>query len=134
LLAYLVIPAWDYYTMTPAQRMQRQLLALLEKPIDLPLPPGATLEDALKAIKKATQSASSASGILIYVDPIGLQEAEITMMSPVKVASQGVALKTWLRELLEPLKLGYTAQNGLLTVTSIEAVDEPLAAAPEAPH
>ena len=42
------------------------------------------LEDVLKYIKQATQDANY-SGIPIYVDPLGLQEADKTLTSPVSI-------------------------------------------------
>ena len=46
------------------------------------------LEDVLKYIKSATAGPND-TGIPIYVDPVGLQEAEITMTSPVTMESRG---------------------------------------------
>ena len=50
----------------------------------------------IKYIRSRTKSATFPEGIPIYVDPLGLQEAEKTMASPVtfdvkEVAAQNVA-------------------------------------------
>jgi len=103
----------------------RAVLAKLDKPIPLNFK-DAPLEDVLHFIKSAT-SGPGDPGIPIYVDPVGLQEAEKTMTSPVTVESKGEPLKTSLKRLLKPLGLTYTVKDGLLLVTSVEAADEPLA-------
>jgi hypothetical protein len=84
------------------------------------------LEDVLKYIKSATQGPKD-NGIPIYVDPVGLDEAETTMNSPVTLDLEGVPLKTTLRLLLKQLGLTYTVKDGLLTITkggaTADAVD-----------
>jgi len=81
------------------------------------------LEDVLKYIKQATAS-SNYSGIPIYVDPIGLREAEKSMTSTVRnINLDGVPLKVTLKLLLNQLDLTYTVKNGLLTITSSESAE-----------
>ena len=53
------------------------ILAKLEEPISMSFANETPLEDVLKYIKQATTGPNS-SGIPIYVDPLGLQEAEKT--------------------------------------------------------
>ncbi|MBV8557496.1 MAG: hypothetical protein JO116_18190, partial [Planctomycetaceae bacterium] len=78
----------------------------------------------LKYIKSATQGPND-TGIPIYVDPVGLQEAEKTMTSPVTLDLEGVPLRTTLRLLLKQLGLTYTVKDGLLTITSESSEDQP---------
>ena len=82
------------------------------------------LEDVLKYIKSYTQGTND-SGIPIYVDPVGLQEAEKTITSPVQLDLEGVPLKTTLRLLLKQLGLTYTVKDGMLTITSESSDDQP---------
>ena len=56
-------------------------------------------------------------GIPIYIDLIGLQEAEMTPSSKVSIDLRGVPLKTTLRICLEQLGLDYRVQDGYLRVT-----------------
>ena len=74
------------------------------------------LEDVLKYIKSATTGAND-NGIPIYVDPVGLQEAEKTMTSPVTLDLEGVPLRITLALLLKQLGLQYKVQDGILTIT-----------------
>ena len=67
---------------------------------------------------------STYSGIPIYVDPIGLQEAEKSMTSTVRnINLEGVALRVSLKLLLNQLDLTYTVKDGLLTITSTDSAD-----------
>ena len=56
--------------------------------------------------------------IPVYVDPAGLEEAEKTMTSPVKLALNGVPLRTSLRLLLKQLGLAYCVHEGLLYIST----------------
>ena len=102
----------------------KSILAKLDEPVSLNFPEDTPLSDVLKYIKDATQGANDA-GIPIYVDPIGLADAEQTPSSPVKINLDGVPLKTTLKLLLNQLGLIYTVNNGLLTITGKDAEDQP---------
>ncbi|HMB06498.1 MAG TPA: hypothetical protein VKP69_22530 [Isosphaeraceae bacterium] len=102
----------------------KSILAKLEEPISMAFPNETPLEDVLKYIKSATQGPND-TGIPIYVDPVGLNEAEKTMTSPVMLDLEGVPLKTTLRLLLKQLGLTYTVKDGLLTITSESSEDQP---------
>jgi hypothetical protein len=102
----------------------KSILAKLEEPISMSFANETPLEDVLKYIKSATQGPND-TGIPIYVDPVGLNEAEKTMTSPVTLDLEGVPLKTTLRLLLKQLGLTYTVKDGLLTITSESSEDQP---------
>jgi hypothetical protein len=93
------------------------ILGKLEEPLAMNFPQEQPLEDVLKYIKQATQGAGY-GGIPIYVDPIGLQEAEKTMTSPVSIDLEGVPLRRTLQLLLTQLGLCYYVDDGLLVITS----------------
>jgi tetratricopeptide (TPR) repeat protein len=102
----------------------KSILAKLEEPVSMSFANETPLEDVLKYIKSATQGLND-NGIPIYVDPVGLNEAEKTMTSPVTLDLEGVPLKTTLRLLLKQLGLTYTVKDGLLTITSESSEDQP---------
>jgi tetratricopeptide (TPR) repeat protein len=97
----------------------------LDQPVSMPFPNDTPLEDVIKYIKTATVSPALPEGIPIYVDPIGLQESEKTEQSPVKLNLEGVPLKRSLKLMLNQLNLTYTVKDGLMTITSKEAKDQP---------
>jgi hypothetical protein len=101
----------------------KQILEKLDQPIAMSFPNETPLEDVLKYIKSATQGAND-SGIPIYVDPLGLQEADKTLTSPVSLDLEGVPLKTTLRLMLKQLGLTYTVKDGFLMITSQESEDQ----------
>ena len=81
------------------------------------------LDDVLKYIKQATTTPTF-SGIPIYVDPLGLQEAERSLNSTVQIDLEGVPLKTTLRLMLKQLGLAYTVKDGFLMITSEDSEDQ----------
>jgi hypothetical protein len=91
------------------------ILEKLEKRITAPFAKPTTFEDILKFIKSETASPGD-NGIPIYVDPVGLQEAEKTLSSPVMIAMKNVPLKVVLRLVLKQLGLAYKVKDGLLTI------------------
>ena len=92
----------------------------LEQPVPMPFPEDTPLEDILKHVRAATRGPNG-KAIPIYVDPIGLQEAERSMTSTARnVELEGVPLKTSLRLCLEQLDLTYSIRDGLLLITSTE--------------
>ncbi len=101
----------------------KQIIAKLDDPLAMNFPNETPLEDVLKYVKQATQTPED-NGIPIYVDPIGLQEADKTMTSPVSVDLDGVPLKTTLRLILRQLGMTYTVKDGFLMITSVESEDQ----------
>lgn len=101
------------------------ILAGLQKPIDLPFADGTTLDMVVQVIKLQTRNDLLPAGIPIYLDPVGLHEAGATMKSPVTIDATGLPIKVALDRVLKPLKLGYFVKDGLLTITSTEAVERP---------
>ena len=69
-----------------------QVLAKLEEPISMSFARETPLDDVLKYIKQATTSPTY-SGIPIYVDPVGLQEAERSLSSTITIDLEGVPLQ-----------------------------------------
>jgi hypothetical protein len=115
-----VAPVADTSQSDAEDYRSRKILAELEKPISMTFANDTPLGDVLKYIKQATTAAGFA-GIPIHVDPIGLQEAEKTEQSTVKLDLEGVPLKTTLRLLLEQLGLAYKVKGGVLIITSLES-------------
>jgi hypothetical protein len=114
----LMILLADTGQVLPEDRPPAQSTSLrLETPISMCFPNETPLEDILKYIKSATQG-SNDTGIPIYVDPLGLNEAGKTMTSPVVLDLVGVPLRISLRLLLKQLDLGYTIEEGVLFITS----------------
>jgi hypothetical protein len=79
-----------------------------------------TLEEVLKYVREATRGPDGAP-IPIFVDPIGLKEAEKSMTSTVTgIDLEGVMLRTSLRLCLRQLDLVFVAKDGVLLITSQE--------------
>ena len=82
----------------------------------------APLEDILKFIKSASQGPGDDRGITFVVDHEELKKAGVSVSGRVSIDSDGVPLKTSIKELLKPLKLGYEVREGAVRVTSESAL------------
>jgi hypothetical protein len=96
------------------------VLTKLQEPVAMSFPNETPLEDVLNYIKQAT-TGPDGSGIRIYVDPIGLQEAEKSLTSPVQINLEGVPLRRTLQLALKQLGLVYFVDDGVLCITSQDA-------------
>jgi hypothetical protein len=116
------VPWWGKLPLDPRSPA---ILKHLEEPISMSFANETPLEDVLKYIKSATQGPND-TGIPIYVDPVGLNEAEKTMTSPVALDLEGVPLRITLRLLLKQLGLTYDVRDGLLSITAEKSGDRPV--------
>ena len=120
-------PAPRVHLYAPLTDAAARVIVKLRQPVDLPFRRDTPLEDVIQYIKTATAAPDCPRGLSIYVDPIGLQEAEKTEQSPVRIDLKGVALETGLRMMLAQLGLvAYVDKEGILVITSREARDGPL--------
>jgi RNA polymerase sigma factor (sigma-70 family) len=94
-----------------------RILARLEDPISMSFANETPLDDFLKYIKQATTTPTS-SGIPIYVDPVGLQEAERSLNSTIQIDLEGVPLRRTLQLALTQLHMAYFVEDGILVITS----------------
>lgn len=94
----------------------KAIRAALERPIPMPFAQETPLDDVMKYVSSATQSAELSEGIPVYVDPRELAAARRTMMSPVTLNLDDVPLKLCLRLMLGQLGLGYRIEDGVLTI------------------
>ena len=103
-----------------------RVLKALERPIPMAFPEGTSLGDLLDYIKNATSSPDLPK-IPIYVDPIGLQEAERSLESTVQIDLEDVALRTTLDLCLRQIGLYYVVKDGCLRITSADEEFGPVA-------
>jgi hypothetical protein len=109
--------SWTKYTLLDRGPQSKLIQERLEAKIDLSFEKTA-LEDVLKFMKSATRKGPDDNGIPIYVDPVGLLEAERTLATPVSFTTKGEPLKSSLERLLKSIGLTYVVKDGLLTVTA----------------
>jgi RNA polymerase sigma factor (sigma-70 family) len=96
----------------------RRILARLDELIAMNFPNETPLDDVLKHIRVSTKSAEMPRGLPIYVDPLGLQEAERSLNSTVTIDLDGVPLRRTLQLLLAQLGLAYWVEDGMIYITS----------------
>jgi len=117
------LPTWEKNPKNEA------VLKVLEEPLPMTFTKETPLEFVLKYIRKRTTEKSGRAPIPIYVDPIGLQQAERSLNSTVIIDLEGVPLKTSLRLLLKQLDLAYCVRDGVLIISSVGGIREELAEA-----
>jgi hypothetical protein len=114
---------WVFTGVRGKDPKSRLVLAKLDEPVSMSFAADTPLEDVLKYIKQATTSMTYA-GIPIYVDPIGLHEAEKSMTSTVgNMDLEGIPLRRTLHLLLKQLDLVYFVDDGILYITSAQSED-----------
>jgi hypothetical protein len=96
-----------------------RIVKLLEETVPMHFFEPTPLEDFLKHVKEET-SRVDGKGIPIYVDPIGLQEAERSMTSTIRLDRDDLPLKTALHYCLRQLDLTYRVSDGYLQITSAD--------------
>ena len=95
----------------------------LEQQVAMRFGDKTTLAEVLEFVQKATKGPDG-KVTPIYVDPIGLQEAEKRMDSLVQAMDlEGIALQTSLGISLKQLDLGFAVKDGLLLITAQGSVD-----------
>ncbi len=99
-------------------RRRSAMLAALDRPLEMPFPRETPLDDVLNYIKVSTRTAALPDGIPIYVDPIGLVEAEKTMSSGVSLEVKGIPLRRSLPLILGQVDLACVVDADLVTITS----------------
>ena len=114
--------SWTTYRLLDRDPQTKVILEKLEEKIDLAFQE-TSLEDVLKHIKKATSKGQDGKGIPIYVDPIGLLEAEKTLTTPISFTAKGEPLKSSLGRLLGSIDLTYEVKDGFLMITSRSSED-----------
>ena len=98
------------------------ILAKLEMLVPMKLDPEVPLKFLIQHVKEATKGPDGKT-IPIYVDPLGLQDAEKTLTSPVSLDIVGVPLRTTLRLALKQINLMYEVDEGMLIITNDDPDD-----------
>ncbi len=110
------------------------ILTKLDDLVAMKFPNETPLEEFLKYIKETTKSPEMSNGIPIYIDPIGLQEAEKSLTSTLTIDLEGVPLRRTLQLVLKQLRLAYLVEDGMIYITSQEEVDQMSHLAPAIPE
>ncbi len=95
---------------------------ILDRKIPMRFREETPLEDVLNHIRAMTKTADGLE-LPIYVDPIGLQDADKTMQSTVQIDLEGCRLETTLRLALRQLGMHHFIMNGMLYITSSSSGD-----------
>jgi hypothetical protein len=110
------------HVFTPMTPRAAKTWLRLQEPITVSFPDESPFEDFLKSFKEATRDREKKEpGIAIYVDPVGMNEAEKTMTSPIVLDLVDIPAATALELVLRQLGLKYSVQkDGLVVITSVD--------------
>ncbi len=103
---------------TPDLPRIRALKAALEKPVSIVFRKPTALDDVLKSIKQVTSNDPFPNGVPIYLDPVGLQDAEKTLLLTITINAESIPLKDALAQVLAQLGLEYAVKDGVLIISS----------------
>jgi hypothetical protein len=105
---------------------EEALTNALDKPFRMAATPSGTttLVGLLRYIKQESITGYLWNGAPVFLDPDGLKEAGLTQAKVITIPSTGASIKTVLAEELGKLKLGYVVKDGILTITSREAIEK----------
>jgi hypothetical protein len=120
LKSWLPRSAEGFFVSTEDGAANARILKALDERIAMHFADETPLDDVLQHIRLAARGPDG-KGIPIYVDPIGLQEAERSLTSTVTIDLEGVPLGTTLHVCLKQLGLAYCIRDGFLTITSEES-------------
>ncbi len=100
----------------------KAILARLAKPVKMPFPNSTPLGDVLEYLKQVTKDPPGDRAMEFLVVPSGLEEAERTLNSTVRMDLEGVPLRTMLPLLLDQLGLACVVKDGRLVIHSAEGI------------
>ena len=112
------------YKQQDTKKKTEHIRELLARKSELDFPNGVPLKQFLKAIKSATATKDD-PGISIYVNPVGMQEANRTLESLVD-AVPGNTLANVLEQAVLGVQLGYELRDGFLCIDSLGIVESKL--------
>jgi hypothetical protein len=112
-----VEPATNPPLAAAAKPRTEAILAMLEEPAAMNLPAITFLDNVLEHIKRATKKGSNDPGVPIYIDPVGLERAERTLHSMVRVPTKAAPLSDILGRGLRSLGMAYIVKDGLLIIS-----------------
>lgn len=112
-------PRVHYAPELSAAALKTQLL--LTKEIALPFANETPLEDVLMHVRDLTIDDEHPNGLSIYVDPVGLLEADRTPQSPISINLDSVPIGRGLALLLRQVDLAYFVQDdGIVVITAVD--------------
>ena len=106
------------------------VLRALEAKVEMPFAAETPLSEFVEYLKSVVTTPDFPGNIPVYVDPIGLREAEVTLESSIQIDLRTIPLRRTLHLALRPLGLAYTVMDGMVVISTPDQLDELLLATP----
>jgi hypothetical protein len=100
----------------------KAILARLEQPIAIEFPQEWPLNEVLRHIKRSSTKGPDDPGIPIYVEPLGLQRVDKSLLFPVTISAKAIRAKDALARILNPLGLAYIVKDDVLFISNPEGI------------
>ncbi len=100
----------------------RSILSKLEQRVSMSFVEETPLDDVLKYIRQATINGPDDPGLPIYIDPIGLREANTSLRSTVKLNVEKTPLTVTLPQILKQLDLAHVVKDDVLIISSRKGI------------
>jgi hypothetical protein len=110
----------------PDSPRTKAILAKLDERVSMVFPNYTPLEKVLNYVKQATKEGPNDPGIPIYVDPVGLEQAEVPFFATVTINAKDVPLKVALAKVLEQHHLAYVVKDEFLLISSRDGIEKDL--------
>ncbi len=101
------------------------IMRKLDQPIPFQFPEETPLEEMLKYIRDATTDVNF-PGMPIYIDPIGLQTAEQSLSSTVRIDRDAIPVMDGLRLCLKQLGLEFGVRSGYIMISDADLATIPV--------
>jgi hypothetical protein len=100
----------------------KSILAKLEQRVSMDFADETPLDDVLKYIRQATIKGQNDPELPIYIDPVGLREANRSLKSTVKLKVENSPLKVTLPQILKQLDLAHVVKDDVLIISSRKGI------------
>jgi hypothetical protein len=118
--------AVQMFATKPDSPRTKAILAKLDERVSMVFPNDTPLGQVLNYVKQTAKNGPDDSGIPIYVDPVGLDQAEVPFFATVTINAKDVPLKVALANVLEQHHLAYVVKDEFLLISSPDGIEEDL--------
>ena len=101
----------------------RAILARLEERVSMPFPKETPLDEVLQHIRRVAKKGPDDPAIPVYIDPLGLQQAERSVNSTVIIVEKSIALKDALTRVLTSLGMAYIVKDDVLIISDPRGIE-----------
>ena len=100
------------------------VMRALRARVEMHFPEATPLSELVAYVQSVVTTPDFPRTIPVYVDPIGLEEQEVTLESPIQLDLRTIPLRRTLQLALRPLGLSYAVMDGMIVISSPDQLDQ----------